>query len=578
MLQTNKSADLLASGVQGTINIDFRLAQVLTIACRPRELKDAAFAFSFGVPALPPQPSTRKTPQLQKGSPQKTPAPGPSTGKRKRETPAGPSTARRLNVTKTPIATVPSEEVDELSPDLPVPIDTSELPQLRRVSIPILPMNEQEQRPPPSPDRRPPRDERGRSRTRKSIVSNSYSLSRSRLDTLDEDEEDDIASGAQSGETDVVLETTDATPSTRRASPRTTPVRRRTSGAATFDGGTSAFLRNQAAQSTQREVYEILDDESDSSDELTPEPMRISRKRKSEVDILPDANAEDGASEEEEDELSPQQDTTVNHSMASTRTPLADRSTNATRQRLEQDKPDREKTIEPARKKQKNSSDKPSKTRTKGGPTIPITIYRRTRLPDDDPLGIDPDPIPSLNAPDILSQISTEIINAYISNVAVSAQRSTGSQSKASSKKTLRHQMQALRQFRDNLSDALRTVTFAQHSFYKFNSEVRRAKKHKRELREELMARRREREQIEIEIDRVRSEHLAAEMEDAKQRKMVDDIEAIEDAVRKGREAGGDDGPQAAVVTGLEDVSSRLGVLDRVRNFNAFLAKTAEAL
>jgi septal ring factor EnvC (AmiA/AmiB activator) len=294
---------------------------------------------------------------------------------------------------------------------------------------------------------------------------------------------------------------------------------------------------------------------------------------------LPDVDADvDTDTSEDEDELSPIQDTTINDSLANTRTPLADRSTNTAKQRPQQDKPEWDGPAEPERKKQKRSSHQPSRTKARGGPTIPVTIYRRTKLPDDDPLGIDPDPIPSLNAADVLSQISTEIINAYISTVPASARRSTGSQSKSSTKKALRYQMQALQQFRDNLADALRTITFAQHSFYSFNSDVRRAKKQKRELREELMARRREREEIEIEIDRVRGEHLAAEREDERQRKLAEDIQGIEEAVKRGRERAVDDGPQGAIASAAEDIANRLGVLNRVRQFNAFLATAAEAL
>jgi chromosome segregation ATPase len=169
------------------------------------------------------------------------------------------------------------------------------------------------------------------------------------------------------------------------------------------------------------------------------------------------------------------------------------------------------------------------------------------------------------------------VINAYISNVPDAVKRSSGS--KTGAKKSMRYQMQALQQFRDNLADSLRSITFAQHSFYRFGSEVRKARKRKRELREELMGRRREREEVELEIERVRSEHLKAEREHEKQRRLVDDLESIEAAVKRGREEGKDGGgPLQSVVADAEDVAARLGVLKRVRDFNAFLAKTAEAL
>ena len=597
--QTSKSADLRDSGVLGQYMLTL-VARIWTNSnSRPRELKNAAFNFSFGAPALPPQPSSRRTPQPRGPSPQKTPAPRPSTAKSKRtkSTPVALPSTRSAKITSTPAAVLPPDEVDELSPDAPVAINEDELPQLRRVSIPILPLNKAEERPPPSPDRRPPREERGRSRTRKSIVSVSYSLSRSRLDALQEeeenDEEDEAIAGAQdSSETDPITSFTHATPSTQRVSSRRrskSPGRRRTT-TGTFDGGTSAFFKNQAAQSTRREVFdeqepepapvaELTVDEPQSEDELTPEPMKASRKRQSDVEILPDADAES----EDEDELSPQQDQTQDDSTVTVRTPLADRSTNTVRSRPPaQDKRPREpeEAEQPIRKKQKAAADQQTTKKKYGGPTIPITIYRRTKLADDDPLGIDPEPMPSMQPADVLSQISTEVINAYINTVPDAVKRSTGgSQSKSSTRKTLRYQMQALQQFRDNLADSLRNITFAQHSFYKFSGEVRKAKKQKRDLREELMARRREREAIEIEIDQVRSEHLKAEREHEKQRQLVDNIESIEQAIRRGREEGAkDSGLSSTVVADAEDVASRLGILKRVKDFNAFLARTAEAL
>ena len=520
--------------------------------------------------------------------------------KRTTSTPVALPSTRSAKITSTPAAVLPPDEVDELSPDAPVAIDESELPQLRRVSIPILPLNKPEERPPPSPDRRPPREERGRSRTRKSIVSVSYSLSRSRLDALQEENEEEEAeatTGAQqdSSETDPITSFTNATPSTRQGSSRRrtgSPAGRRRLTTGSFDGGTSAFFKNQAAQSTRREVFEepasdavddlnTPDEEPQSEDELTPEPMRVSKKRQSDVEVLPDASVES----EDEDELSPQQDATLDDTIASARTPLADRGTNTIRSRPPPSKRPREdiESDPPAQKKQKTSATQTQTRRKYGGPTIPITIYRRNKLAEDDPLGIDPDPIPSMQPSDVLSQISTEVINAYISNVPDAVRRSTGGDNSQSSrqaaKKSLRYQMQALQQFRDNLADSLRGITFAQHSLFKFGGEVRKKRRQKRELREELMQRRREREEIEREIDRVRGEHLRREREQERRRQLVDDVESIERAVRRGREeAGKDVAPGSSVVADVGDVTARLGVLERVKAFNAFLAKTAETL
>jgi hypothetical protein len=397
-------------------------------------------------------------------------------------------------------------------------------------------------------------------------------------------EEQDATTGAgQTMETETTLETTHATPSTRRPSSRNGSAARRISSATgTFDGGTSTFLKNQAAQSTRREVYNA---EEESGDELTPEPMKVVRRRQEDIEVLPDATE---VASDDEDELSPQQDATLDSSIASVRTPLADRSTNTVQPRVQQGKrsladedDDLEAEAQRAGKKPKTShtTTKPPRPpkKTYGGPTIPITTYKRTALPSDDPLGIDPTPQPSLHPTDVLSQITSEVINAYISSVPENSRRSTGT--KAASKKTLRYQMQALQQFRDNLSDSLRGITFARAGHFKFGAEVRREKKRVRDLREELMGRRKEREGVEIEIDRVRREHLKAEAEYAKQRGLVEDIEGIERAVRSGRESrGADEANAASIAIDAGIVRERLGVLERVRDFNRFLARTAEAL
>jgi predicted nucleic acid-binding Zn-ribbon protein len=147
------------------------------------------------------------------------------------------------------------------------------------------------------------------------------------------------------------------------------------------------------------------------------------------------------------------------------------------------------------------------------------------------------------------------------------------------SKKMLRYQMQALQSFRDNLGDSLRAITFAQVGYWRFAGEVRREKKRVRDLREELIGRRREREGIEREIERVRREHLRNENEFEKQRRLVEDVQSIEGAVRAGREQEKrEDEAKASVVVDAGRVRERLGVLERVRDFNTFLATTAEAL
>lgn len=483
-------------------------------------------------------------------------------------TPVGLLASVGAKATRTPIA-INVDDEDELSPESSdVLFNASALPESRRVSIPILPLSNAERRPAPSPDRRPPREERGRSRTRKSVVSLSFSQSRSRLSGVQEEEEqeEEFASGGIGPETGVVYEATNAT--AQEIDTDTSDTRRTTgTGTDTFDGGTSAFLRLHAAQSTKREVYEIPDDESSSDDELTPQPR--ARKRTSDIEILADASNQD--QDEDMDELSPPQGT-LDGSLP-LRTPLADTHTNTRRAPRSHSKP---RIATPLRKKQKTADPTKTKTSTKGGPTVSITVYRRTSLPDDDPLGVDPDPQPTLAASDILSQIATELITKYISEVPASSQRSN------TSKKTLRHRVQALQQFRDNLEDSLRTVTFAQIGMWRFEREVRAGKKMKRELREELMGRRREREGVEVEIDRVRRELERSKREVDARKSMADDLERIKEAARRGRERAARDGDDGEIVKGLVgsavDATQSLGLLGRVKAFNSFLEGTAGAL
>ncbi|KAF2436957.1 hypothetical protein EJ08DRAFT_728652 [Tothia fuscella] len=498
-----------------------------------------------------------------------------------------------------PIAAVAEEEVedeDELSPEQPsgerasAPTPTASIthqtPSLAR------PKGKEKV----DPNRRVSKSYmRGRSWTRKSVTGASTSF-------INEEE----AASAD-----------ELSPRNEATSAGATEVSSRAQGSATglaAEGTSSLFVPN--SQSTRREVFEP-EDEDEEIDELTRPQAKKARRRTTEpIEIETEASL--GAEEDDElspqvlkqgkkrsrhsttvqiredaatdDELSPQQLQSRPRKPNTTRPPLSKTTAN-----IPKTKPkSKPKLVEgaPPRKKQKTSKGtaKESSSRV----TIPITVYRRTKPQDidDDPFGADP--TPSLNPADVLAQISSELTNAYIETYTTSSQQPVATSSHSqnqnqtqASKKTRKRQINALISFRDSLQDSLFDLTVAQNTTYILSMRVRKGMKEKRHLREELMARRREREEVELEIDRIQCARKITLDEKTRHETLVQSLFDIENAVTKGREkARRERRSGEGVVLGVdmlaesvfEGLGENSGILQRVRDWNGVLEEAAVAI
>jgi hypothetical protein len=422
---------------------------------------------------------------------------------------------------------------------------------------------------------------RGRSRTRKSITAASASFVEQN-EVVSDDELSPRHGTTSGGVTEL---------STGR-------VQDSTSGLAADT--TSLFVPNN--QSTRRDVFEAEDGtEEDLDDELTPpQPKKTARRRTEPTEL--EENVTVGA---EDDELSPQalkptkkrsrpatapvqvrEDTTQGAASGNElspqqqherlkkrgRPPLSKTTANIPRAKPTSKRTDHTPAA-PPRKKQKT-------TKETSGATIPITVYRRTNPQqiDDDPLGADP--TPSLNPADVLAQISIELTNTYIETY------TTSQSSSQSSRKTRQRQINALVSFREHLQDSLFDVTVAQNTTYILATRVRKAQKEKRRLREELIARRKEREEVELEIDRIQAARKAKEEMETRQKELMQSLFDIQDAVKKGREKAKREGREGeGVVLGVEMMAQsvfegigRGGILQQVRDWNGMLEETAIAI
>jgi hypothetical protein len=356
-------------------------------------------------------------------------------------------------------------------------------------------------------------------------------------------------------------------------------------------GLSSTFVPNY--ESTRREVYEAPDTDEDeltpaqrtkhvepaemrvdnvqpgaSDDELTPKPRNLPKKR-GRLAAAPIQVREDTAQEPASgDELTPQR--RRNQPKKRGRPPLSKTNANATRQQGQAKT--NERVTSPATKKRKVVKE------TSTG-TVPILVYRRTKPQDvdDDPLGADP--TPGLNPADVLAQISGELTNAYI-NTFTSTQSQSQSQA---NRKTRQRQINALVTFRDNLADSLFDLTIAQNTSFILAMRVRKANKEKRRLREELIARRREREEVELRIDAVKAKRQEKSEKELRQHDLVQGLEDIEVAIRRGREKARreereDEGPYAGVQMLATEVFGMVGnggILGRVREWNGVLEDAA---
>ncbi|QDS69089.1 hypothetical protein FKW77_010111 [Venturia effusa] len=264
------------------------------------------------------------------------------------------------------------------------------------------------------------------------------------------------------------------------------------------------------------------------------------------------------------DELSPQQTRPVPKPKPQTpRHPLSKATANLPR-KSKQPKKATDRAASPPRKKTK-------------GDVIGITVYRRTESSNIAYKGLGSHPNPGITPVDVLAQVSSELADNHI--LAFQQQARTDNVSR----KTKDRQVRAMRDFKSVLKNSLLAIRTKYLDAYVLGRQLRAANKRKRQLREELMGRRRERELLEVEMDRVRAKHEEMVEKGDREFELVQSLRDIEGAVRKGREKAReegreDEGPHVGIEMAVGSAKDSLGLLGKVKEWNGVLESSAQLL
>ncbi|KAF2103031.1 hypothetical protein NA57DRAFT_72014 [Rhizodiscina lignyota] len=246
--------------------------------------------------------------------------------------------------------------------------------------------------------------------------------------------------------------------------------------------------------------------------------------------------------------------------------------------------------------------------------TVPITVYRLSRPvtldndSDDDPLNDGPSTalstrgLPAVNAVDVLSQITSELVEHMAETAhrlpAVSFSTSGGhgrtgvpDQPRPSSA-DLKRRRGILHHFQQSLSDALFDITAAVDAGMVLKSRLKGLTKEKVQLRDELLEVKRQREEVALSIDRVRREHGIWRKTIAGRDELSADLWDLEMAVKRGKEECAKRRERGEEVEGVRmgiemlagtvatEITSQAGggLCTRVERFNDILEKAAETL
>lgn len=201
-------------------------------------------------------------------------------------------------------------------------------------------------------------------------------------------------------------------------------------------------------------------------------------------------------------------------------------------------------------------------------PMVGVTVYRRSKKPiaDTDPLGATS--IPIVNAADVLAQILGEMGNNFI---AKAAEKHT--------KKVFETRLRyPLVSFMANVKDMIFDVSTAQNSVYALNGRLRSLKREQSELRAELIRTKKQREDTNLAIDRVRSAHTARAKEEDEETNLHNMLYDLDVAIQRGRDTTRDmtenelQFEESDVL--LHDVQQLLkggGLLESVKDWNSLL-------
>ncbi|TQN72884.1 hypothetical protein CSHISOI_02587 [Colletotrichum shisoi] len=227
--------------------------------------------------------------------------------------------------------------------------------------------------------------------------------------------------------------------------------------------------------------------------------------------------------------------------------------------------------------------------------TIPIQRFTK-RVPlvegnddDADVLNLD---IPfaargGVNTVDVLTQMCDEIIEASLDTLREGVRNATDK----ATKREHQVQLRALEAYQEELRTRLLQHTILLDALHGLRKRVRSVQKERIALRDEIMQIRAEREQVALRKDAVRIKHEKATQEALSQLSLSSQMHDIDLAVERGR-AASELGPaekKTAELANLEILISRItdqactqsgagGSLKQIKDFNAFLERTAVAL
>ena len=234
------------------------------------------------------------------------------------------------------------------------------------------------------------------------------------------------------------------------------------------------------------------------------------------------------------------------------------------------------------------------------GDKIAVTVHRISHVHrlnfnpdlDDDLAG--PGAFPKKknpNAIDVLAQICREIIGKTIATVKSSIEGEANTSRKAE----LKRKKDAIETYGDELDGRLFQMTTALDHNYALGVKLKHANKQKAALRDELLDLRKQRQEVELQIDEVRARHEKDARVANEEHHLETLLQDIELAVERGRAApevdeeeededGEEEGKpslsmrlqQAADV--MSSADGRVGLLERVKGFNGLLEEAIARL
>jgi hypothetical protein len=220
----------------------------------------------------------------------------------------------------------------------------------------------------------------------------------------------------------------------------------------------------------------------------------------------------------------------------------------------------------PARKKPRQESD--------SGAGFAITVYRRSKKASSGTDHLAGIALPKFTPSDVLAQVVDELCTALIER------------KKAKSGATSRDLL-PLMNYKNAINEVLFDISVAQDSVFALQARLRKAKREQSERRAELMHIKRERHELTLRMDSVRSEHLMNSREEEERRDLLNDIDDFRRSVRRHREKAQekdedeiDDGPEdlGHLLGEVRAAVNNGGLLHSVVDFNHVMTRALESL